>query len=142
MERFREAGFSDRELPTDEQPKLPTKISRTSNKELGDLMTQYGAWREYTEHRLTQVAAQASIYKEEYQYAWDVAYQRSASRGTETAKKRELGADQALNAQRMKLLDEEVLRDMLSARAETYTEAIAVLSREITRRGFTVENNA
>ena len=101
-------------------------------------MFEYGAWREYAEQQLVQATAKAATLREYYQYAWDQAYQR-CGHGTETAKKRELGADEQLANLRFKVLQAEVYRDMLSGRVDSYNNAIAIISREITRRGFTLE---
>lgn len=135
--KFREAGFTERDIPGTE-PVLPEKISRTSNKDLGDIMTKYGAWREYTEQLLTQASTKAAVLREEWQYEFDKKYNGS-SLGTATERKKEVGADQELFVRKREVLSAELYRDMLSSRAETYTECIAVLSREITRRGFTIE---
>ncbi len=138
--RFYEKGFTDRKLPedTEAEPTLPYKISRVNNVNLGNLMSEYGAWREYTEHLLARATTEAAVLKEKYDFAWDVAYQRCSS-GTETSKKRALGADQALAAKRINLLEAEMYRDMLLSRVDSYNNALTVISREITRRGFTFE---
>lgn len=138
ISRFDKAGFTDRETPDDGSPSIPSKISQVNNVGLGNLMSKYGSWREYAEHQLARATAEAAEKQEAYQFKWDTAYQRCAS-GTETSKKRILGTDQNLAAVRGNLLEAITYRDMLFARVESYNNAIAIISREITRRGFTIE---
>lgn len=139
--RFNNIGFNSREVPGENEPKLPQVISQVNNVQLGDLMSKYGAWREYAEHQLAQATAQAAKIGEQYQFEWDKAYQRLSS-GTETSKKRILGANQKLATHRQQLLESEIFRDLVASRVAAYNNALTVISREITRRGFTIENHA
>ena len=129
LERFRKV-FAEVEAPKGGLPTMPVTIAETSSTELGNMIAKYSAWREFTEDRHMEACAV-------YDLACDKAM-LSAGGGTVTERKTSAKVTPEVEKLNKKLLEAEIFRDLLAGKLESFSNVLAMLSRELTRRG--VEN--
>lgn len=139
VKRFREKGFTQVNLPDEAKPKMLTNLADRNLKEIGNLMSNYAAYREYAEEEHSMAVQRYSLLKEEYDFAYAVKF-NSLPGDKVTHKKTVVEADQALHFKRMKLLEEEMYMNLLGDKVESFNNCLAVISREIARREQTVGN--
>lgn len=136
LERFRKV-FAEVEAPKGGLPTMPVTIAETSSTELGNMIAKYSAWREFTEDRHMEACAVYAHCKSEYDLACDKAM-LSAGGGTVTERKTSAKVTPEVEKLNKKLLEAEIFRDLLAGKLESFSNVLAMLSRELTRRG--VEN--
>lgn len=136
VERFNRKAFSEVDTPEERQPKMPGKVSSLTNVQIGDLMAKYAAWREYAEDEHSRELSRLMLMQEEYDSAYDTALiQFSIERLTETATLRKSRVRDMLKGKRMELVTQQSYVDLLANKIESFNNCIAVISREIARRG-------
>ena len=113
---------------------MPTKIADTSSDELGNMIARYSAWREFTEDRHMEACATYSQCKSEYDLAVD---KLMLSSDAQTVTERKASAKSNPQVERLykKLNEAEMYRDLLANKLESFSNVLAMLSRELTRRG-------
>lgn len=137
LERFRE-HFSEITCPKGGLPTMPTKISETPSSQLGDMLSRYSAWREYTEDRHMEACAVFAQCKSEYDLACNKAMLTAkAITVTEKKAKAKFGNPEIENLYKA-MNEAEIYRDLLANKLDSFSNVLAMLSRELTRRG--VEN--
>lgn len=136
LESFRKV-FAEVEAPKGGLPTMPVTIAETSSTELGNMIAKYSAWREFTEDRHMEACAVYAQCKSEYDLACDKAM-LSAGGGTVTERKTSAKVTPEVEKLNKKLLEAEIFRDLLAGKLESFSNVLAMLSRELTRRG--VEN--
>lgn len=134
LERFR-AVFDRIERPKGGLPTMPTKVSNLANDELGDMMARYTAWREFTEDCHLDACAIYAQVKSQYDLASDTALLRSDA-ATITEKKADVKNDKQVADLYQKLNEASIYCDILGRKLESFTNVLAMLSRELTRRGI------
>ena len=133
LERFREV-FSEIAAPKEGLPTMQTRISDISSDELGNMIARYSAWREFTEDRHAEACAVFSQLKSEYDLAHDqMVLQMKGSNITE--KKLRARASNEVAEIGKKLAEAEMFRDLLAGKLDSFSNVLAMLSRELTRRG-------
>ena len=137
LQRFREV-FSEIPAPKGGLPTMPTRISELPSDELGDLIARYTAWREFAEDRHLEACAVFAQAKSEYDLECDKEMIRS---GEGTAKERLAEAHTmpgvVLLGKRLK--DAEVYKELFANKLESFSNVLAMLSRELTRRGVEIQ---
>lgn len=133
LERFR-AIFTELSAPKGGLPTMPTKISDTSSDELGNMIARYTAWREFTEDRHMDACAVYAQCKSEYDLAVDKEM-LSSSANTVTERKASAKANPRVEKLYKELTEAEMYRDLLANKLESFSNVLAMLSRELTRRG-------
>ena len=113
---------------------MPTKISDTSSDELGNMIARYTAWREFTEDRHMDACAVYAQCKSEYDLAVDKEM-LSSSANTVTERKASAKANPRVEKLYKELTEAEMYRDLLANKLESFSNVLAMLSRELTRRG-------
>lgn len=135
-EEFKDFGFNNLNKPSssNKPPTMPTEFESMKSPSLGNLMAEYSAWKEYTQEKHTLELNKLTMLKEEYdfEYAKKLAVQKG---NNITEKKALLMGDKELYEKRQAVTEQEMLVELLSSRAESFTDAISIISREITRRG-------
>lgn len=133
LERFRKV-FAEVGVPKGGLPTMPTQISTTSSDQLGDMISRYSAWREFTEDRHMEACAVYAQVKSEYDFAADTAMLKSSG-DTVTEKKTSAKVNTQVVALANKVLEAETYKDLLAGKLDSFTNVLAMLSRELTRRG-------
>lgn len=133
LERFRQV-FTDLKAPKGGLPTMPTRISETSLDELGDMIARYTAWREFTEDRHLESVAVYSQLKSEYDLASDKAM-LSSIQGTITEKKAAAKTSATVSILAKKTVEAEIYMNLLGGKLDSFSNVLAMLSRELTRRG-------
>lgn len=133
LERFRQV-FTDLKAPKGGLPTMPTRISETSLDELGDMIARYTAWREFTEDRHLESVAVYSQLKSEYDLASDKAM-LSSIQGTITEKKAAAKTSSTVSILAKKTVEAEIYMNLLGGKLDSFSNVLAMLSRELTRRG-------
>jgi hypothetical protein len=133
LERFRSV-FTEIPAPKGGLPTMPREISKESSESLGDLISRYSAWREFTEDRHMESCAVYSQLRSTYDLASDKAM-LSSSDSTITEKKARAKIDAVVAPLAKKVLEAEIYRDLLAGKLESFTNVLTMLSRELTRRG-------
>lgn len=131
LDRFRKI-FDEVEAPKGGLPTMPTKISHLTSDELGNLISRYSAWREYTEDRHIEACAISAQCKSEY----DMEYTKQivASKFNKITDKRyEAKVSAEILLKRYE--ESEMYRELLAGKLESFSNVLAMLSRELTRRG-------
>lgn len=133
LEKFRRV-FTELSAPKGGLPTMPTKIADTSSDELGNMIARYSAWREFTEDRHMEACATYSQCKSEYDLAVD---KLMLSSDAQTVTERKASAKSNPQVERLykKLNEAEMYRDLLANKLESFSNVLAMLSRELTRRG-------
>lgn len=131
--RFRSHGFRPLSKP-EKPPRMAEDISKLSSPALGDLLSRYAAWREYTESLVSFAVAEYTRLSENYDFEYSKAWLTLPKSDTIKAREYSLTSDNKLHKMRMELLEAEMYKDMLSDKVNSYTNVITTVSREITRR--------
>lgn len=133
LERFRKV-FTDIAPPKGGLPTLHTTISEISSDELGNILARYSAWREFTEDRHIESIAVYAECKSVYDNACDKAMLKSnGATVTERKASAKVSSDVSLLAS--KVLEAETYMELLGGKLESFSNVLATLSRELTRRG-------
>ena len=115
---------------------LPKNISHLTSEKLSDLQNHYSAWREFTEDCLIDALAESTSARINYEYEYDLKLLQliplSKTKVHAEAKAR-TSAD--IRKLYLSLSSAELYHQLLSSKLESYNNALATISREITRRG-------
>lgn len=137
LQRFREV-FAEITPPKGGLPTMPTKIADLASDELGDMIARYSSWREYTEDRHLEACAVYAQCKSEYDLLTDKEMLKS---GATTVTERK--ASTKNNPQIVKLYSDlneaSIYVNLLSNKLDSFSNVLAMLSRELTRRGVNYE---
>lgn len=133
LERFREV-FSELQAPKGGLPTMPIKVADLASDELGNMIARYTAWREFTEDRHAEACAVLAQCKSEYDLECDKAM-LSSSASTVTERKAFAKATPKVERLYKDLTEAEMYRDLLANKLESFSNVLAMLSRELTRRG-------
>lgn len=133
LERFR-AVFSEIQAPKGGLPTMPTRISDVASDELGNMIARYTAWREFTEDRHMEACAVFSQCKSEYDLASDKEMLVSTG-STITERKASAKANPKVSRLYKEMTEAEMYRDLLANKLDSFSNVLAMLSRELTRRG-------
>lgn len=133
LQKFREV-FTELSAPKGGLPTMPTRISDTSSDELGNMIARYSAWREFTEDRHMEACAVFSQCKSEYDLAVD---KEMLTSGASTVTERKASAKFNPKVERLykSLTEAGMYRDLLANKLDSFSNVLAMLSRELTRRG-------
>jgi hypothetical protein len=134
LERFREV-FSETPRPSGSVPVMPTHINMLASDELGDLISTYTAWREYTEDRHAEACSVFAQLQSEY----DTCLNRelyTAQGGTVTERK--VGAKVTPKVEQLSkgVNEAEIYKNLFASKLTSFSNVLAMLSRELTRRGI------
>lgn len=113
---------------------MPREVSKESSDSLGDLISRYSAWREYTEDRHMEACAVYAQVHSEYDLE-SARVMLSSVEGTVTEKKARSRIDGAVSQLAKGVLEAEIYRDLLARKLDSFSNVLAMLSRELTRRG-------
>ena len=133
IERFR-LVFTNIDAPKGGLPTMPLRMADLASDELGNIMSKYAAWREFTEDRHCEACAVFSQAKSEY----DLHVSRemlSCSESTVSEKKARARTSEGSSALLKKLDESEIYMTLLGNKLESFTNVLNILSRELTRRG-------
>lgn len=133
LERFR-GVFSEVPSPKGGLPTMPTKIANVASDELGDMIARYSAWREFTEDRHAEACAVFSQCKSEYDLACDKELLLSGAQ-TVTERKAAAKTNPIVSGLYKDMVEAETFRDLLANKLDSFSNVLAMLSRELTRRG-------
>ena len=131
---------NENENPESTVPKMHLNITELKNTELGNFMSRYSAWREYTESLLTVAMAEFTLAEEKYRKEFTLkkfSGEYDSYKGKKLSLKDKdafIDTDEEIIRFREKMIECEVYKDMLSSKLESFSNAIATISREITRR--------
>ena len=126
--------FVSLEAPKGGLPTMPTKIADLASDELGNMIARYTAWREFTEDRHAEACAVVAQCKSEYDLEADKEM-LSSSASTVTERKASAKASPKVERLYRDLSDAEIYRTLLANKLESFSNVLAMLSRELTRRG-------
>jgi hypothetical protein len=132
--RFREV-FSEIKPPKGGLPTMPTRVSSLASDELGDISSRYAAWREFTEDLHMGACATYAQIKSEY----DLAHDRvliTINSSTVSEKKAMANTDVEVVKLSQKLVEADIYVGLLARKLESFSNVLAILSRELTRRGI------
>jgi len=134
--KYLKLGFTFLNRPEIDMPRMPEEMTNLSANELGNYMSTYSAWREYTEDLLMSANLEVIAFEEEYRLQLKKDWITTAKRSGQTVKdkEKEIDVSEDIVYLRDKFVDAEMYRDMLASKFESINNAITVLSREITRR--------
>lgn len=133
LERFREI-FTELQPPKGGLPTMPTKVADLASDELGNMIARYTAWREFTEDRHMEACAVFAQCKSEYDLACDKEL-LSSTAATVTERKASAKISPKVSNLYKDLSEAEMYRDLLANKLESFSNVLAMLSRELTRRG-------
>lgn len=133
LQKFREV-FTELSAPKGGLPTMPTKIADTSSDELGNMIARYSAWREFTEDRHMEACAVFAQCKSEYDLAVD---KEMLTSGASTVTERKASAKSNPKVEKLykALTEAGMYRDLLANKLDSFSNVLAMLSRELTRRG-------
>lgn len=134
VKRFRKV-FPSMEAPEGGLPTMPLRITGLTSDELGDLLSRYSAWREFTEDRHLEALADYVRIKGDYDIETAKMMVVSSS-DTIALKKAESLSNPQVQSLWKKVLEAEIYKDLLGNRLESFSNALSMLSRELTRRGI------
>lgn len=126
--------FTELKAPKGGLPTMPIKISDLASDELGNMIARYTAWREFTEDRHMEACAVFAQCKSEYDLAVDKEMLSSVA-STVTERKASAKANPKVERLYKNLTEAEMYRDLLANKLESFSNVLAMLSRELTRRG-------
>lgn len=134
---FRAMGFSAVNRPEGASPRLPTRVAAVTTNKLGDMQIEYAAWREYSEDLHAEATTTYMQVKSDYDFL--VAITSNGLNDTRTVKDKSnmVLENKQVQRKRLELLNAETMLNLLGAKLNSYTNALQVLSRELTRRGIT-----
>lgn len=133
LEKFRRI-FISIAAPKGGLPVMPTVIADVPSDKLGDMIARYTAWREFTEDRHMEACATYAQCKSEY----DLVCAKElllAKANTVTERKATVNASPKVERLYRDLVEAETFRDLLANKLESFSNVLAMLSRELTRRG-------
>lgn len=133
LEKFRMI-FTELSAPKGGLPTMPTKVADLASDELGNMIARYTAWREFTEDRHMEACAVYAQCKSEYDLAVDKEMLSSAA-STVTERKASAKANPKVEKLYKDLTEAGMYRDLLANKLESFSNVLAMLSRELTRRG-------
>ena len=133
LDIFREV-FTEVSVPKGGLPMMPTRIADVASDDLGNMIARYTAWREFTEDRHAQACAVYAQCKSDYDLACSTEF-LSLSNMTVTEKKTAVNANQKVADLYKQLTDAEIYKDLLANKLDSFSNVLAMLSRELTRRG-------
>lgn len=133
LERFRDI-FTELSAPKGGLPTMPTKVADLASDELGNMIARYTAWREFTEDRHMEACAVYSQCRSEYDLAVDKEM-LSSKESTVTERKASAKSSPKVEKLYKDLTEAEMYRDLLANKLESFSNVLAMLSRELTRRG-------
>lgn len=133
LDTFREV-FTEVSAPKGGLPMMPTHIADVASDDLGNMIARYTAWREFTEDRHAQACAVYAQCKSDYDLAYSTEF-LSLSNMTVTEKKTAVNANQKVADLYKQLTDAEIYKDLLANKLDSFSNVLAMLSRELTRRG-------
>lgn len=127
-------SFDFIDKPEKSSPTMPKKVSEYKSAEISDLMFKISAWRDYTDDLIYEATRNFLRTKEAHQYAMDIAMLTTTG-NTVKEKEAKIRSRKDIKELRDKMLEDEMLLDLLERKYESYTNNITIISREITRRG-------
>ena len=133
LDIFREV-FTEVSAPKGGLPMMPTRIADVASDDLGNMIARYTAWREFTEDRHAQACAVYAQCKSDYDLAYSTEF-LSLSNMTVTEKKTAVNANRKVADLYKQLTDAEIYKDLLANKLDSFSNVLAMLSRELTRRG-------
>ena len=133
LDIFREV-FTEVSAPKGGLPMMPTRIADVASDDLGNMIARYTAWREFTEDRHAQACAVYAQCKSDYDLAYSTEF-LSLSNMTVTEKKTAVNANPKVADLYKQLTDAEIYKDLLANKLDSFSNVLAMLSRELTRRG-------
>lgn len=133
LQRFRKT-FSEISAPKGGLPTMPIKISDTSSDELGNMISRYSAWREFTEDRHMEACAVYAQVKSQYDLEVDKQMLRSKE-ATVTERKASAKAYPKVEELYKQLNEANIYKELLAGKLDSFSNVLAMLSRELTRRG-------
>ena len=133
LEKFRRV-FTELTPPKGGLPTMPTKIADMASDELGNMIARYTAWREFTEDRHMEACAVYAQCKSEYDLACDKEVLLSKA-STVTERKASAKLNPKVEKLFKQLTEAEMYRDLLANKLDSFSNVLAMLSRELTRRG-------
>lgn len=121
--------------PEGGMPHLPTRIAHVNSDKLGDLIAQYSAWREFCEDiHLSAVSDYIEAKAKHTTKFAELMIQATAD--DVTTKKAIVENNEDMKDLSAKLVQSEVYKEMIAAKLESFSNSLAMLSRELTRRGI------
>lgn len=133
LEKFRRI-FTELVPPKGGLPTMPTKIADIASDELGNMIARYTSWREFTEDRHMEACAVYAQCKSEYDLACDKEV-LSSKASTVTERKASAKLNPKVEKLFKQLTEAEMYRDLLANKLDSFSNVLAMLSRELTRRG-------
>lgn len=134
LELFRKQ-FTEVPSPVGGLPTMSTRIADIASDDLGDLIARYTAWREFTEDRHLEACAVYAQVKSEYDLEID-RFIAESRRSISATDKRAMAHVHVTELGLTKKLDEAgIYRDLLAGKLDSFSNVLAMLSRELTRRG-------
>jgi hypothetical protein len=132
-DKFTLKGFDPLSAPEIPIPTFPASIASKTLDDLGDIMSFYAVWREYTEDLHLRAVADYTRQKEAYDFEWQKIF-LSVNGRNNTEREAKIAANPEIIVLRALLIEAEMYKEMLSAKLLSFNNAIAVISREISRR--------
>lgn len=129
-----DAGFTEIGMPETGIPKAPTNVTALDGEKLGDVISLFSVWREYTEDLLARRQMELSLLQHEYDFEFNLMWLATTKTGTLEDKKKTIATDQKIHTLNTALLQAQMFVDALIAKVESYSNILAMLSREISRR--------
>lgn len=134
IDTFRET-FKELSAPEKSTPTMVLKISELTSDELGDMISRYSAWREYTEDKLIAITAMKASITEQYKMIYNKAYIEADGRTISDKKILAETNDDVIKINKQ-LTEISQYEELFSGKMDSLSNAISTLSRELTRRGI------
>lgn len=131
-EKFRK-GFSVLAKPETTSPTMPKRVSSLVSDDISNLMFRISAWRDYTDDLIYEATTEYLQAKERHQYQWDISMVLVTGSSVKE-KEAKVRVMQKVKVLREELMDKEMYLDLLERKHENYSNNIAIISREISRR--------
>lgn len=132
--RYIKLGFNYVTKPEEDMPTMPDKMSNINSQELGNYMSTYAAWREYTEEVLMQAVMDYLLIEEKYDLEYKKSWLTTPKTSTVKDKEYEIETLSFFVDLRRELTEASLYKQMIEAKYNSINNAISTLSREITRR--------
>lgn len=130
-------GFSAVNRPEGSSPRLPIRVATITSNKLGDMQIEYAAWREYSEDLHAEATTTYMQVKSDYDFLVAITSNGLSDTRTVKDKTNMVLENKQVQRKRIELLNAETMLNLLAAKLNSYTNALQVLSRELTRRGIT-----
>ena len=137
LTKFREV-FTSLNAPKGGLPTMPTRIAGIASDEWGNIIARYSAWREFTEDKHLEACAVYAQCKSEYDLQVDRETLTSMA-ATITERKVAAKTSPRVEVLYKKLVDAETFMNLLANKLESFSNVLAMLSRELTRRGVAIQ---